>query len=195
MFVLNPKSREMKPQAIGVDYRSNNSIAIPANSKNIDRTMKFFDWLYSSKENHDLLEYGIPGKHWQAVGDNQIKLLDEAKNYNFPGYELTWNPSMIRLNSDLDDKAKKYFEYSAKPDTYYLAGLRKFQFDSTNFKSEVANIASKTDPFSQLLKDGQIKDWETQVTKLKGELDALGMDKLRAELKKQLQDYLDKGGK
>ena len=195
MFVLNPKSRDMKPQAIGVDYRSNNSIAIPANSKNIDRTMKFFDWLYSSKDNHDLFEYGIPGKHWQAVGDNQIKLLDEAKNYNFPGYELTWNPSMIRLNSDLDDKVKKYFEYSAKPDTYFLAGLRKFQFDSSNFKAEVANISSKTDPFNQLLKDGQIKDWETQVTKLKGELDALGMDKLRAELKKQLQDYLDKGGK
>ncbi len=40
-----------------------------------------------------------------------------------------------------------------------------------------------------------MKDWEAQMTKLKGELDALGMDKLRAELKKQLQDYLDKGGK
>ncbi|MGO4276511.1 DUF3502 domain-containing protein, partial [Paenibacillus sp. TAF58] len=63
------------------------------------------------------------------------------------------------------------------------------------FKSEYANVSSKVDPFSQLLKDGQIKDWEAQVTKLKGELDALGMDKMRIELKKQLQDYLDKGGK
>lgn len=195
MFVLNPKAREMKPQAIGVDYKANNNIAIPANSKNIDRTMKFFDWLLSSKENHDLFEYGIPGKHWEAVGDNQIKLLDDSKNYNFPGYELTWNPAMIRLNSNLDEKAKKYFEYSAKADTYYLSGLRKFQFDNTNFKSEYANVSSKVDPFSQLLKAGQIKDWEAQSTKLKGELDALGMDKLRVELKKQLQAYLDKGGK
>jgi putative aldouronate transport system substrate-binding protein len=99
------------------------------------------------------------------------------------------------LSSDLDEKARKYFEYSAKPDTYYLSGLRKFQFDSTNFKAEVANISSKTDPFIQLLKDGQMKDWQTEVTKMKGELDALGMDKLRAELKKQLQTYLDNGGK
>jgi putative aldouronate transport system substrate-binding protein len=194
MFVLNPKAREMQPHAIGVDYRANNSIAIPATSKNIDRTMKFFDWLFSSRENHDLFEYGIQGKHWEPVGDNQLKLLDESKNYNFPGYELTWNPSMIRLSSDLDETARQYFEYSAKPDTYYLAGLRKFQFDSSNFKAEIANISSKTDPFIQLLKDGQIKDWETEVTKMKAELDALGMDKIRVELKKQLQDYLDKGG-
>ncbi|MDF2650388.1 MAG: family 1 extracellular solute-binding protein [Paenibacillus sp.] len=195
MFVLNPKARDLKPQAIGVDYKANNSLAIPANSKNIDRTMKFFDTLFSSKENHDLIEYGIEGKHWQAVGDNQIKLLDESKNYTFPGYEFTWNPTMIRLNSELDENVKKYYEYSAKPDTYFLSPLRKFQFDNTNFKSEYANVSSKVDPFSQLLKAGQIKDWEAQTTKLKGELDALGMDKLRVELKKQLQAYLDKGGK
>jgi putative aldouronate transport system substrate-binding protein len=195
MFVLNSTARNLQPHAYGVDYRANNSIAIPANSKNIDRTMKFIDWLFSSRDNHDLFEYGIPGKHWQPVGDNQIKLLDDSKNYNFPGYELTWNPSMIRLNSDLDDNVKKYFEYSAKPDTYYLSGLRKFQFDSTNFKAEYANISSKTNTFIQLLKDGQIKDWESQVTTMKRDLDALGMDKIRADLKKQLQDYLDKGGK
>ena len=91
---------------------------------------------------------------------------------------------MIRLSSDLDETARKYFEYSAKADTYYAAPLGNFAFDSSSFKAEFANISSKTDPFIQLLKAGQIKDWETQVTELKGELDALGMDKLRTELKK-----------
>ncbi|MDQ0889698.1 putative aldouronate transport system substrate-binding protein [Paenibacillus sp. V4I9] len=195
MFVLKTKVREMKPHAIGVDYVSNNSVAIPATSKNIDRTMKFFDAVFSSRENHDLLEYGIPGKHWEAVGDNQIKLLDEAKNYNFPGYELTWNPSMIRLSTDLDENTKKYYEYSAKPDTYYTPTLKKFKFDNTAVKSETANIASKVDPFTQLLKDGQIKDWEAQMAKLKVEVDALGGEKVNAETKKQIQAYLDKGGK
>ncbi|QYR22275.1 ABC transporter substrate-binding protein [Paenibacillus sp. sptzw28] len=194
-FVLRTKARKMKPHAISTNYRANNSIAIPASSKNIERTMKFFDWLFSSRDNHDLFEYGVPGKHWEPVGENQIKYLDESKNYNFPGYEFTWNPSMIRLSSDLDETARKYFEYSAKADTYYTAPLGNFAFDSSSFKAEFANISSKTDPFIQLLKAGQIKDWETQVTKLKGELVTLGMDKLRGELKKQIQTYLDNGGK
>ncbi|WP_079911026.1 extracellular solute-binding protein [Paenibacillus sp. 32352] len=194
-FVLKEDIRNMKPQAISTNYKANNSIAIPATSKNIDRTMKFFDWLYSSQDNHDLFELGIPGKHWEAAGTNQYKLLDDSKNYTFPGYELTWNPSMIRLSSDLDDTAKKYYEYSAKADTYYSAPLAMFAFDTTNVKAELANISSKTDPFVQLLKAGQMKDWEAQAAKLNNELRALGLEKVRAELQKQLQAYLDKGGK
>ncbi|MGG1556385.1 extracellular solute-binding protein [Paenibacillus ferrarius] len=194
-FVLKKDIRDMKPHAISTNYKANNSIAIPATSKNIDRTMKFFDWLFSTQENHDLFEYGIPGKHWEAVGTNQIKLLDESKNYTFPGYEFTWNPSMIRLSQDLTDQTRKYFEYSAMADTYYSAPLAMFTFDSTNVKAEFANISSKTDPFIQMLKAGQIKDWEAQTAKLAGELKALGLDKVRAELQKQIQDYLDKGGK
>ena len=96
--------------------------------------MKFFDWLYSSKDNHDLFEYGIPGKHWQAVGDNQIKLLDEAKNYNFPGYELTWNPAMIRLNSDLDETVKKYSNTRRNRIRIFAARLGKFQSTTPTLK-------------------------------------------------------------
>ncbi|WP_426452477.1 ABC transporter substrate-binding protein [Paenibacillus sp. S-38] len=194
-FVFRKDVREMKPQSIATNYRSNNSVAIPVTSEHIDRTMKFFDWLFASRENHDLFEHGIAGKHWEAVGDTGIKLLGESKNYSFPGYELTWNPSMIRLNADLDETAKKYYEYSAKPDTYYAPVLARFTFDNTNVKGEFANIASKTEPFVQQLKTGQFQDWEAQFTKLNAELKPLGLDKLRAELQKQIQAYLDKGGK
>ncbi|WP_284645889.1 ABC transporter substrate-binding protein [Paenibacillus silviterrae] len=194
-FVFRANQREMKPKAISTNYKSNNSVAIPVTSKNVDRTMKFFDWLFMSRENHDLFEYGIQGKHWEPVGDTGLKLLEESKSYSFPGYELTWNPTMIRLASDLDETAKKYYEYSAKPDTYYAGVLSKFTFDSSAVKSEFANIASKAEPWVQLLKAGQMKDWEAQAVKLNGELKAIGMAKLRAELQKQVQAYLDKGGK
>ena len=63
----------MKPGAIRTDFRANNSVVIPASSKNIDRTMKFLDWLYSSKDNHDLFELGIEGEHWIKDGDNGYK--------------------------------------------------------------------------------------------------------------------------
>lgn len=190
-FVFREKMRNMEPKAIPTTYKANNSIAIPVSSKNIDRTMKVFDWIFQSRENHDLIEYGIQGKHWEPVGENQLKLLDDSKNYAFPGYELTWNPNMIRLPADLDDTAKKYFEYSAKADTYYAGVLSKFVFDPTNVKGEAANITSKSDPFTQTLKAGQIKDWETDLLKLAKDLDGLGREKIRAEVKKQVQAYLD----
>src|SRR5690606_33753293 len=93
-FVLKERIRNMEPKAIPTSYKANNSVAIPASSKNIDRTMKFFDWLFQSRENHDLFELGIEGTHWEAVGEDQYKLLEASNNYMFPGYEFTWNPTM-----------------------------------------------------------------------------------------------------
>lgn len=194
-FVFREKMRNMEQKAISVNYKANNSLAIPVSSKNIDRTMKFFDWIFQSQDNHDLFELGIQGKHWEPVGTNQYKLLDESKNYTFPGYEFTWNPNFIRLPSDLDATAKKYFEYSAKEDTYFAGTLISFAFDTSNVKGEFANIQSKADPFIQTLKAGQVKNWEADVVKLNNDLKGLGLEKIRAEIKKQVQDYLDKGGK
>ncbi|WP_339316418.1 extracellular solute-binding protein [Paenibacillus sp. FSL R10-2734] len=194
-FVINDKMRNMEAKAITTNYKSNNSIAIPVTSKNIDRTMKFFDWMFQDRANHDLFEFGIEGKHWEAVGDNEYKQLDASKNYNFPGYEFTWNPTTIRLSSDLDETAKKYFEYSAKPDSYYAPALASFQFDTSNVKAEFANIQSKADPFIQTLKAGQVKDWKSDFVKLNSDLKGLGLDKIRTELQKQVQAYLDAGGK
>ncbi|WP_168121716.1 extracellular solute-binding protein [Paenibacillus sp. HB172176] len=194
-FVFKEKIRNMEPHAISTNYKANNSLAIPVSSKNIDRTMKFFDWIFQSRENHDLFEYGIPGKHWEPVGENKLKLLDDSKNYTFPGYEFTWNPTMIRMPEDLDETAQKYLEYSAKADTYYSAVLAKFAFDTSNVKGEFANIQSKADPFIQTLKAGQVKDWEGDAVKLNKDLQGLGLDKIRNEIKTQVQAYLDGGGK
>jgi len=164
-------------------------------SKHIDRTMKFFDWIFSSRENHDLFEFGIQGKHWEPAGDDQVKLLDEAQNYNFPGYQLTWNPNFIRINADLDEEAKKYLEYSAKADTYFAPTLSRFVFDNTNVKAEFANMNTKIEPFLQVLKVGQFDNWEAEATKMHGELTALGLEKVREEIRTQVQAYLDNGGK
>ena len=54
--------------------------------------MKFLDWLFSSKDNHDLFELGIEGVHWIKDGDNGFKPTDKSTML-LQGYELTWNPT------------------------------------------------------------------------------------------------------
>ncbi|OXM85393.1 ABC transporter substrate-binding protein [Paenibacillus rigui] len=194
MFVYNNCQREMKSECIGTNYVANNSLVIPTTSKNIDRTMKVLDWIFQNKENHDLFELGVEGKNWQAVGKDQYKLLN-ADYSNFPAYELTWNPSYVRINADLDDTVKKYLAYSAKPDTYFTKKLSGFRFNAEPVKNEIAKVTPKVSNFNQLAKLGLIKDYPGEVSKLNQELKGLGLDKLREELRKQLQEYLDKGGK
>lgn len=197
-FPYRTALREMKPGAIPTTYAAGNSVAIMASSKNVERSMKFFDWLFSSQENHDLFELGIEGKHWVADGKDKFKLpegVNLASNYQFPGYELTWTPSMIRMKSDLNPEVIKYNQYLAKADTYYKSNLSGFSFDQANIKAEVAKIKPLNDNLEQLGNLGLIADPEAEYKKLVQQSGPLGLEKIREEVRIQVQKFLDSKAK
>ena len=70
-FVYIDSIRNMEEGAYPTTYVANNGMAVPASSKNIDRTMKFLDWMFADAANHDLFELGIEGTDWEAVGEDQ----------------------------------------------------------------------------------------------------------------------------
>ncbi|WP_438351514.1 extracellular solute-binding protein [Paenibacillus sp. FA6] len=193
-FVYSSNVKDMKPEAIGVTYKANNNMVIPITSKNADRTMKFLDWVYSSQDNHDLFELGIEGEHWEKDGDIGFKPLEGLKNYNFPSYQLTLNPSMSRVNTSNDSKLLEYLEYASKPDTYYKIPLAGFSFNSEPVKTEIAKLSSKHLEYYALMKNGLDPKWRETMIKENKELTSLGLEKVRTELIKQAQEYLDNGG-
>lgn len=188
-------ARNMKPGAIRTDFRANNSVVIPASSKNIDRTMKFFDWLFSSKANHDLFELGIEGEHWVADGDNGYKTTANTTKYQFQPYELTWNPSLSRLNSDQDPATMNYLQYALDNNNYFQIALSGFIFDSKPVATELAKIKPKFDEVEQILKVGYEKNWLEMAQSLNKQMRDSGLETVRAEVIKQVQAYLDAGGK
>jgi len=194
-FILSDRIRNMEKEAIGVTYKAWNTIVIPTTSKNTERTMKFIDWLFQSQDNHDLFELGIEGEHWVKEGDGKYKMTDKTTNYVFPGYELTWNPLMSRINGDNDEETLKYLEYAAQEDTYYRVPLSGFVFDSEPVKTEIAKISPKNAEYDQITKLGADPDWRAYTEEYYKEIQALGLETLRAEVIKQVQAYLDAGGK
>lgn len=190
-FVYNSKMRNLEKEAIGTEYKAWNYLAIPTTSKNADRTMKFLDWLFSSQDNHDLFELGIEGVHWTKSGDKYYKTTSETQNYAFPGYELSWNPSLSRVNADNTEEALKLIEYQTKEDTYYKLPLAGFIFNSEPVKTELAKISPKAATLDPVLKNGLDSNWRQSAEELNKELRNLGLETVRAELIKQAQAYLD----
>lgn len=82
-------------------------MVVPYYSENIDRTMKFLDWIFASQENNDLFHYGIEGEDYELNEDGTITMLNPANMYSFPGYQLCWNPMYYHTNSSLG----QYLEY------------------------------------------------------------------------------------
>jgi putative aldouronate transport system substrate-binding protein len=190
-FPISKSNQDMAPGKQSTDGKAWNFIAIPATSKKIDRTMEFLDWIFSKQENNDLFTYGIEGKDWQAVGTNQFKLPDgdKSKNYGFPGYELTWNPTLSRIPAGLPDQITKYYQYEFKPDTYKKNVLAGFTFDQEPVKNEIAKCGTVTQKYMPFLLSG-FGDVNENLSKMNAELKASGVDKIKAELTKQINAFL-----
>lgn len=157
--------------------------------------MKFLDWLFSTQENHDLFELGIEGEHWTKDGDTGFKPTDKASNYQFQGYELTWNPALSRVNTDQDPEVLKYIEYAKDINSYYQIPLSGFIFDTTPVATELGKINPKIGQTSDILMTGMEPDWKEFAEKANKEWRDLGLETVRAEVIKQVQAYLDAGGK
>ncbi|MGF7035578.1 hypothetical protein J2T17_006611 [Paenibacillus mucilaginosus] len=195
-FVYNTKVAHLQPQALGTNYIPYNHAVVPVTSKNVDRTMKVLDWIFSSQENNDLFTWGIEGEHWTKVGDHGYSRTDDqAKKYSFPWYELSMNSMYERTNADTDPYAKKVLQFVKTNDAYYTLPLAQFVFDATPVKTEIAKVSPKLEEYKPLFVTGSDKNWRESAAKMNKELRGLGMEKIRAELVKQIQAYLDKGGK
>lgn len=190
-FVYNSKIRNLEKGAIGTEYKAWNDLVIPATSKNADRTMKFLDWLFANQENHDLFELGIEGTHWSKSGEKEYRSTDNTQNYAFPGYELTWNPTLSRISADNSEDAMKLITYQTQNDTYYKLPLSGFVFNTEPVKTEIAKLQPKAATLDPIIKNGLDANWRESAAGMNKELRNLGLEKVREELVKQAQAFLD----
>lgn len=74
----------------------NNGVAINANSKNKERAMMVLNEFYTNPDVYDLAMLGIEGKHWEAVGDDQYKVIDESGYGVASNCNWGWNNCTIQ---------------------------------------------------------------------------------------------------
>jgi putative aldouronate transport system substrate-binding protein len=190
---IHEEERNMLPGARVTDYKAWNYLCIPVTSAKADRTMKFIDWVYGSQENNDLFNYGIEGVNWVAAGEGQWALkegVDQTTNYLWPGYQLGWSPVYHRTPENLPERAKRYYQYQFNKDTYYKSDLAGFTFNTDSVKGEVAKCSSIAESYLQLLGCGIYDDTEAKLKEMHEKMAASGIDRIKAELKRQLEEFL-----
>jgi putative aldouronate transport system substrate-binding protein len=125
-------------------YTAWNFICIPVTTADAkaDRIMMFFDWMFANTENHDLIEWGIEGKNYISIGDDQYTYpegLDLTTNYNFPGYQLSWNPNFIRYPQGYPEDVLHVMKAANNTEAYYNPLLSGFRFNGDPVKNQLAN--------------------------------------------------------
>lgn len=175
-------------------YAAWNYLCIPKTSKKIDKTMQFINWLFEDRAHHDLFEYGIEGKHWNAVGEDMYEYgegLSADNSYNFPGYEMTWIPQWTRMPADTPEFVKPYIEYEKADSTYVKNPLSGFNFKQDAVKTEIAKMTPVFENVDMQTAHGMMGNPKAEWEKANEEARKQGMDKIRDELIRQVQEFLD----
>jgi putative aldouronate transport system substrate-binding protein len=163
-------------------FAGNEGLMIPAYSKEAKTVMSFFNWIFTSQDNYDLLLYGVKGTHFSLEGDKIKPLTNDAlfyewmfRNKNFQRFPTTMDDAYAKKIKTWDDDAK----YSK---------IFGFNFNEESLKSEIAQLLTVYTEAIMPIAWGFL-DYETNYPAMQAKLKAAGIDKYTAELQKQYAAY------
>ena len=193
-YATEESQRNMVKGAMVSDMRSWNFLVVPAWSEKTDAVMYFLNWMWSNKENHDLFQFGIEGTNWQSTSDQSYTTLTPSEDlkYTMPGYSFTWNPTFVRYSDEINaiPEVKALYDYMLDSSSYTISKISGFTFNPTPVETQVASVTALS---SQLLLRFALHgaDTEKVIDQFNTDAKAAGLEDVRAEMIKQLQEFLD----
>lgn len=171
----------------------NGGIGINANSKNPERAMMALNEFFSNPEIQDLAQLGIEGENWEAVNDDQYKVI-EGSVYNASNYWGWRNMAIARTEyqenpTEVDKKVNElndYFLSHVKEDHV----LDSFAFDSTAVSTQFAAVEAAMGTYFDPLVNGLVEDVDASLEQFKAAMEAAGIREVLDEVQKQVDAYI-----
>ncbi len=160
-------------------------IGINKRSKNPEKALKLIELLNTDKEFYNLICYGIEGKHYEKIGDNYVRIIENA------GYapNACWKFGCT-FNAYLQEgQAENTWEETQRlNDESRKSELLGFVFDNTNVRTEMAQCTTVRKEYSVMHKGAMpLEEYYDEFCK---KLEEAGVEKIRKELQKQIDAFL-----
>lgn len=174
----------------------NNGMAINASSEKKERAMMVLNEFYTNPDVYDLAMLGIEGKHWEAVGEDQYKEIDESGYGVSNNCNWGWNNADIQRTeyienrTALDDKYDEMlatFNDNMKAEHVYDG----FNFDSTNVSTQFAAVEAALGNYYEPLTNGLVDDVDQSIEDMKAALETAGIQDILDEMKRQAAEYAE----
>jgi putative aldouronate transport system substrate-binding protein len=191
----NDAMRNREKGSVPLSFRAWNYLCVPRNSTKTEKVFEFLNWVFESQENNNLFSYGVKGVHWMQADDSAPLTLNtslpEARRYQFPGYELTWNSRFTLIPAGLPGDIQRLFEFQYAPDSFSRIPISGFFFDEREVITELAQIRAIYEKRRNALLCGIYDDPAAVLGQMNEEMEAAGLEKVKRELVRQVQVYLD----
>jgi putative aldouronate transport system substrate-binding protein len=171
----------------------NNFLLFNRNGKNPELAIRFWEWMHLNQENYDLVMYGIKGTHWNEGPNRTVEIpapysMADSPYYGWHGRWCAWWPEYERPTADdLPGWAEK--EVKAAYINDKIPPHVGFFPDLSAVKNEIAQRFSNKQNIGKGLELGVLdpdEAYEDYIAKQ----NAAGVDKILAELQKQIDNWL-----
>lgn len=172
----------------------NNGVAININSKHPERAMMVLNELYTNPEVYDLTMLGIEGKHWEAIGDDQYKVIDESNFGVDSNCNWGWKNAEINRSEFVENRTELDDTYDAMVDKWNNNVKAEhiydgFTFNTASVQTQVAAVEAVLPTYYSPLVNGMVDDVDATIAELGKALDQAGMQDILAELERQAAEY------
>jgi len=167
------------------------AINAAASHEKAQACLKYMELLYTDKELRDTLAYGIEGKHFEYYEDTVIRTVEGNEHYMQDAFVTGPAVSASVVSADKDNPAdpdqwkKVYDGYKSAR----ISDTRGFSFDPTNVEAEIAALDAIWNSYSAELVTGT-SDTNEAAKEILKQMEAAGLDKVREEAQRQLDEYL-----
>lgn len=199
-FIYEEHVQNMEDGAISTDRSGNNGWAVPESSTKKDATMKFLDWMFSSQENHDLIQLGLEGVDFEyGETEGTYKTLT-SYSADLGGYGFSWNPQYALIDAGYTGDVLEYREYELSEEAFASYEILGFRFDTSDvdLSNAVAKCTAVTDMTSivklhGIKTNGNGETYDTITEMINANVEeamANGGQEIYDALKAQLEAYL-----
>ncbi|HLT61772.1 MAG TPA: DUF3502 domain-containing protein, partial [Microlunatus sp.] len=165
-------------------FGTSNYVSFATKGDQLAEGMQLLEWL-SIKENHDLLQYGVEGTDWNAVGDLEYEL---ASDYVFPGYTMSWQVPLERRPKTMIESEKTWLDFVQDFDNFELSPIAGFALEGTKLKTELAQFSALTPKLLRPVQAGKV-DPGSGVEAMKRGFSDAGLAAVIAEVETQLAAF------
>lgn len=170
--------------------------AITAMCEYPEEAMQVLNLMQTNKELYNLVVYGLEGTHYTKVSDDVIKRAEDAGTSSGSSYgTYTWivgNTELAyQLDTHPDPVAYKKWVFEECNGTDVRSELIGFVLDTEPIADQVSQLEAIKSEYMRSLASGALgANWEAEYNSWIEKTKAAGLEEVRAEIKRQIDEFL-----
>ena len=167
------------------------AINAAAPPEKVKACLKYMELLYTDRQFRDTLAYGIEGKHFEYYEDTVIRTEEGNEHYLEDNYVTgpAISASVVSPNKDNLADPLQWEKVYQGYDNAKISDTKGFSFDPSDVEAEIAALDAIWNSYSAELVTGAA-DTDELALEMRTQMEAAGLEKVREEAQRQLDEYL-----